>query len=150
MTQTGNVIVTSVMVGAGGVLASILIHGFAVTGIVIFGRRQLRVGRAGTGFWNDLTIVTIATMLAFTAHLLEIALWAVLFWGSGEFSGVVANLHYAAANYTTLGSAEAPTRSALLAPLAATDWMLMFGLSTAMLFAVIQRLLGTRYPDLRD
>jgi hypothetical protein len=149
MTQTRLVIVTS-MIGASGVLASIVIHGFAVMGIVVFGRRQLKAGRAGTGFWTDLVTVIVATMVAFNAHLIEIAIWTMLFWGSGEVSGLIANVHYAAANYTTLGTAEAPARSALLGPLAATDGMLMFGVSTAMLFAVIQRLLQTRYPDLRD
>jgi hypothetical protein len=148
MTQTRLIIVTSIL-GASGVLASVVIHGLAVTGIVMFGRRQLKAGRAGTGFWNDLVTVIVATMVAFTAHLIEIAVWTALFWGSGAFSGLIANIHYAAVNYTTLGTGEAPARSSLLGPLAATDGMLMFGVSTAMLFAVVQRLLQTRYPDLR-
>jgi len=33
----------------------------------------------------------------------------------------------------------------LLGPLEAADGMLMFGVSTAMIFAVIQRLIQTRY-----
>ena len=149
MTETRLILVTSI-VGAGGVIASIVIHGLAVVGIVIFGRSQVKAGRAGAGFWSDLVTVIVATMLAFTAHLVEIAVWTILFWGSGEFSGLVPNIQYAATNYTTLGSAQAPARAGLLGPLAATDGMLMFGVSTAMLFAVVQRLLETRYPDLRD
>jgi hypothetical protein len=38
----------------------------------------------------------------------------------------------------------------LLGPLEALDGMLMFGVSTAMIFAVIQRLLRARYTDLRE
>jgi hypothetical protein len=38
----------------------------------------------------------------------------------------------------------------LLSPLEAVDGMLMFGVSTAMIFAVIQRLVESRYPDLRS
>jgi len=37
----------------------------------------------------------------------------------------------------------------LLGPLEAVDGMLMFGVSTAMIFAVIQRLLESRYLLLR-
>jgi hypothetical protein len=35
----------------------------------------------------------------------------------------------------------------LLGPLEAADGMLMFGVSTAMIFAVVARLIQTRYPD---
>jgi len=38
----------------------------------------------------------------------------------------------------------------LLGPLEAVDGMLMFGVTTAMIFAVIQRLVKTRYADLRE
>jgi len=37
----------------------------------------------------------------------------------------------------------------LLGPLEAADGMLMFGVTTAMIFAVIQRLVRARLPDLR-
>jgi hypothetical protein len=37
-----------------------------------------------------------------------------------------------------------------LGPLEAASGLLMFGVSTAMIFAVIQRLLLTRFVDLRD
>jgi hypothetical protein len=38
----------------------------------------------------------------------------------------------------------------LLGPLEAADGSLMFGVSTAMIFAVILRLIQTRFTDLRD
>jgi hypothetical protein len=38
----------------------------------------------------------------------------------------------------------------LLGPLEAANGMLMFGVSTAMIFAVIQRLIQARFLDLRD
>jgi hypothetical protein len=37
----------------------------------------------------------------------------------------------------------------LLGPLEAADGLLMFGVSTAMIFAVVQRLTWARFPDLR-
>jgi hypothetical protein len=61
-------------------------------------------------------------------------------------------------NYTTLGDSDKVMSPAwrLLASLEAANGMLMFGVSTAMLFAVIQRLFqtrfseGTSYQPLRD
>jgi hypothetical protein len=38
----------------------------------------------------------------------------------------------------------------LLGPLEAANGMLMFGVSTAMIFAVIQRLIEARFADLKD
>jgi hypothetical protein len=38
----------------------------------------------------------------------------------------------------------------LLGPLEAADGMLMFGVSTALIFAVIQRLIQDRFADLKD
>jgi len=38
----------------------------------------------------------------------------------------------------------------LLGPMEAADGMLMFGVSTAIIFAVIQRLIETRFVDLRS
>jgi hypothetical protein len=52
-------------------------------------------------------------------------------------------------NYTTLGDSDnlmSPSWR-LLAPLEAANGMLMFGVSTAMLFAVIQRLIQTRLGE---
>jgi hypothetical protein len=38
----------------------------------------------------------------------------------------------------------------LLGPVEAANGMLMFGISTAMIFAVIQRLIEARFADLKD
>jgi hypothetical protein len=38
----------------------------------------------------------------------------------------------------------------MLGPLEAANGMLMFGVTTALVFAVIQRLLQDRFADLRD
>jgi len=53
-------------------------------------------------------------------------------------------------NYTTLGDSDKVMSPSwrLLASLEAANGMLMFGVSTAMLFAVIQRLIQTRLSEL--
>jgi len=71
----------------------------------------------GVWFLGDVAIVAVATLIMLVAHLVEIAVWAM-----------------------------SPTWR-LLAPLEATDGMLMFGLSTAMLFAIAQRPVSARLFD---
>jgi hypothetical protein len=132
--------------------APILIHALALNGAVKFVRHEKQLGRAGTNFWSDLAIVALAMSIALVAHLFEIALWAVLFRICGEFPDFGTAYYHSAVNYTTLGyGALIMTPSwKLLGPMEAADGMLMFGVSTAIIFAVIQRLIETRFVELRS
>jgi hypothetical protein len=87
---------------------------------------------------------------AFLAHLMEIALWAALFQMCGEFKSFELAYYHSAVNYTTLGYGDlimSPSWK-LLGPLEAADGALMFGVSTAMIFAVAQRLILAKFGDL--
>ena len=119
---------------------------------VSFVRHERRVGRAGVSFWNDVQIVTLAISIALAAHLVEIALWAILFMMCGEFTAFGTAYYHSAVNYTTLGYGDVVMTPAwrLLGPLEAADGMLMFGVSTAIIFALIQRLIHDRFVDLRE
>lgn len=138
-------------VSAGAVVATIAIRTLAVTATVNFVRREIKLRRAGAGFWPDVTIVSVAISIALVAHLLEIGVWAALFLLCGEFSAFATAYYHSAVNYTTLGYGDLimtpPWR--LLGPLEAATGMLMFGVSTAIIFAVIQRLIYARFADLR-
>jgi carbon starvation protein CstA len=153
MTQTHEVaVLVPLAVGAIAVLCTILIHGFAVGATVNFVRYEHRRGRLGAGFWIDLAIVVLAISFAFVAHLVEIALWAVLFEICGEFHQFGIAYYHSAVNYTTLGYGDLIMSPAwkLLGPLEAADGALLFGVSTAMIFAVIVRSVQTQFEDLRD
>jgi len=141
-------------VGACVFAVTIVIHGLALHGAVRFVRRERRRGRVGKGFWLDFPIVVLAISFALSAHLLEMAIWALLFMVLGEFSTFGVAYYHSAVNYTTLGYGPSDVGMSpawsLLGPLEAAVGMLMFGVSTAMIFAVIQRMLETRYGDLRS
>ena len=138
-------------VSAGAVVATIAIHTLAVVATVNFVRRERRLGRAGTGFWPDVSIVGVAISIAFVAHLVEIGVWAASFMLCGEFRAFAAAYDHSAVNYTTLGYGNVIMTPSwrLLAPLEAATGMLMFGVSTAIVFAVIQLLILSRFADLR-
>ncbi len=129
------------------VLGTIAIHGMVVMSVVYFVRHEQRLGRAGIGFWRDLLIVSWVILLALLAHLMEIAIWALVFEFCGEFFQLSMALYHSAVNYTSLGYGDVVMSAAwrLLGPLETADGMLMFGVSTAMIFAVIERLVQTRF-----
>lgn len=145
-------ILTPLIVGAGVVLFTIFIHALALGATVNFFRRETRLGRAGMRYLIDLTIVVLVMSFAFVAHVIEIAVWAELFVICGQFQEFGSAYYHSAVNFTTLGYGDlimAPSWK-LLGPLEAADGSLMFGVSTAMIFAVILRLIQTRFADLRE
>jgi hypothetical protein len=144
-------IVTPLIVGAGAVLCTIFIHSLALGVTVNLVRREIRLGRAGMRYLIDLTIVVLVVSFAFVAHVIEVAMWALLFMICGEFQEFGAAFYHSAVNYSTLGYGDVIMSPAwkLLGPLEASDGSLMFGVSTAMIFSVILRLIQSRFVDLR-
>jgi amino acid transporter len=139
-------------VGVGAVECTIFVHALAVIAMVNLFRHEKRRGRLGTAALNDLAIIALVISVAFVAHLAEIGLWAVLFVLCGEFPDLGTAYYHSAVNYTTLGYGDLLLTPAwrMLGPLEATNGALMFGVSAAMVFAVLQRLVLARFEDLRN
>jgi hypothetical protein len=139
-------------VGLVAVLCTILIHALPLRATITFVRRETKLGHLGSTFRRDMVVVMRIIVYAFLAHLLEIALWAVLFEICGEFSDFATAYYHSAVNYTSLGYGDIIMSSTwkLLGPLETADGMLLFGVSTAMIFAVIQRLVEARYAELKE
>jgi len=138
-------------VGVATTVCTIFIHALALVTIVHFVRRERRLGYAGVHFWEDATIIAVSTSVALAAHLIEIAAWALVFVRCGEFRDFAAAFYSSAEKLHRVGlrrrSHVATWR--LLGPLEAADGMLMFGVTTAMIFSVIQRLVWTRLGEPR-
>lgn len=128
-------------------LGTILVHAIAVAAVGHFVRREYQLGRAGVRFFRDVAIVTGVTVVALTAHLVEVAIWAVVLVRCGEFRRLSVAFYHSAVNYTTLGYGDIVMSASwkVLGPLEAANGMLMFGITTGLIFAVILRLFETRF-----
>ena len=82
------------------------------------------------------------------AHLLEIGVGAVLLVACGEFPAFAMAYYHSAVNDTTLGYGDVVMSESwgFLGPLEATNGLLLFGVSTALIFAVIQRMAEAKFP----
>lgn len=138
-------------VGAVVILCTMFIHALPVSATLGFLRRERRLGHTGRSFWSDFPVVMLAMVTTLTAHLIEIALWAEVFVLCGEFQYFGTAYYHSAVNYTTLGYGDMVMTPhwRFLGPLEAANGMLLFGVSTAMIFALIQWLIQARYADLR-
>jgi len=139
-------------VGASAVVCTIFLHALVVSATVNLVRHERTRSRVGTSVWIHIALVGRVVLFAFVAHLLEIAVWAVLFLLCGEFPEFGTAYYHSAVNYTSLGYGDVIMTPSwrLLGPLEAANGVLMFGVSTAIIFAVIQRLIVARFVDLRD
>ena len=140
------------LLGAISFVCTTVIHALPLRATVSFIRREKSRGRAGASFWIDVRIVACTILYATVAHLAEVGLWAILFLLCGEFREFGHAYYHSAVNYTTLGYGDIVMSShwRLLGPLEAANGMLLFGVTTAMVFAVIQKLMETRVMNLKD
>jgi hypothetical protein len=94
----------------------------------------------------NVILLQMVAALVLLVHLVNIALWAVLFWLCGEFAEFEAAYYHSAVNYSSLGYGDIvmSARWRLLGPLEAIDGIVMFGISTALIFALMMRLIERR------
>jgi len=136
----------ALLLGAGMFLGSLLCYGMATALIVHLVVRLIQSGYTGLGFWKNVAIMMIVSLVTAAAHLVQIALWAIAFLMVGEISTFERALYYSAQNYTALGYGDIALseRWRLLGPLEAINGLLLFGLSTGVMFAVMSGLITNR------
>jgi hypothetical protein len=136
----------SLLVGMGVLLASLLSYGMATNLIVRVVVHLIRRGYTGLGFWKNVAVMIVVTLITAVAHLTQIALWAVALLMSGEMATFEKAFYFSAQNYTALGYGDLGLSEQwrLLGPLEAINGLLLFGLSTAVMFAVMSHLIMNR------
>ena len=122
------------------VLALVLVIRYLV------GRRQRET--TGSGLSADIGIVGTVLAVLLAGHLLQFTTWALLFIVLGEFTDMETALYHSVVNFTSLGYGDIvmSPRWRLLGGLEAANGVLMFGVTTGSLMAVMSRLF-VRHTD---
>jgi hypothetical protein len=138
--------VLSLLVGISVLLVSVLSYGMATALIAQLVVRLIRKGYTGVRFWKNIAVMLIVSLVTALAHLIQIALWALALLLCGATSTFENAFYGSAQNYTALGYGDfvLPERWRLLGPLEAINGLLLFGLSTAVMFPVMSRLIANR------
>ena len=107
---------------------------------------------------DDVTILSAVMLFALFGNFLQMVIWAALFRILGEFSDFPTALYHSGVNFATLGYGDIvmSERWRLLGPLEASNGVLMFGVSTAVMTAAVidvvktsaARILGEHAPVL--
>jgi hypothetical protein len=105
--------------------------------------RIMASGKRNTeGFKFDSYVISMILLMLFAGHLIQIAIWAVLFMFLGEFSDFLTAFYHSAVNFASLGYGDIvmSEKWRLLGALEASNGVLMFGLSAGTLLSVMTRL----------
>ncbi len=96
-------------------------------------------------FWSVVWLLVWVPLTLVVIHLLEIAVWACLFWWQRCFSDAGSSLYFAGVTYTTLGYGDLmlPVEWRQFGPLMALTGVLSLGLSVGFFVAVM----GTVYQS---
>jgi hypothetical protein len=92
---------------------------------------------------RPLLVVMLAMMLG---NLVQILIWGALFICLGEFSEWYEAVYHSAVNFTSLGYGDVvmSDRWKLMGPLEAANGVLMFGMTSAALMAILQQMIKAR------
>ena len=97
-------------------------------------------------YGRNFILLQLVAGLMLLVHLVNVGLWAGLFCLCGEFAGFESAYYHSAVNYSSLGYGDIvmSERWRLLGPLEAIDGLVIFGISTALIFALMMRLIEQR------
>ena len=134
------------LLAAAVMLGSVLSFGLATVFTLQLVVQLFRTGYTGRSLWKNVAFMAAASLVTAVAHLIQIGLWAAAYLMIGEFSTFDSAFYYSAQNYTALGYGDVllSARWRLLGPLESINGLLLFGLSTAIMFAVMSRLIKNR------
>jgi len=118
---------------------TVVVQVVAVMAMVRFLQRRDRLGRLDSSFWYGTAALSGAMLIVFAGHLFQVGLWAGLFKWIGEFEDYKTAFYHSAVNFSSLGYGDVvmSDKWRLLGAMEAAGGILMFGLSTALGFAVI-------------
>lgn len=90
---------------------------------------------------HKMALTTTAVVVLMCGHLGQVAIWAWRYYEWGELHGFINSFYFSLASFTTVGANELElTRDhRITGAIESALGMLMFGWSTALLLAIIQR-----------
>src|SRR5581483_2407750 len=107
--------------------------------------------RTDTRFWPITWLLIRVAWLLIVIHLFAIALWAVFFWSAKCLPDFESSFYFSAVTYATIGYGDLvlPREWRILGPIWKFRGILMFGLSTAFFFIIVNKSVLQRSDEKR-
>jgi hypothetical protein len=138
---------TQLSIGAALIVATVIVHAVCLELIlkaVVAVRMDIAVR------WRAVTFALVI-LAVFVAHVIEIWIWAGFYYFKTSISEILtleAAMYFSTASFTTVGFGDLVLSEdwRLLSSFEATNGMILFGWSTAFIFAVVRRVYSEIYP----
>lgn len=123
-------------------IVCIILQTLVVALVLRYLRRRHAKRGLQASFWEASRLLAESMMILMLGNLLQIAVWACLFLQLDEFSEFQTAYYHSTVNFSTLGYGDIvmSANRRLLGGLEAANGVLMFGLTTSTLYAVINAL----------
>ncbi len=130
-------------IGLPTMLACLVMQATVTFWSVRYYMRQAARQLSASGLVAGVRPLLVVMVIMMAGNLLQMALWAGLFIVLGEFDAFYPAVYHSAVNYTSLGYGDVVMSEPwkLLGALEAANGVLMFGITSAALMAVLQHLI---------
>lgn len=114
--------------------------------------RQKHWIKQNVGFRHYTPLLTIIFAVVTALHVFEACIWAVFYEGYRLFPNAETSLYFSLGSYTTIGYGDVvlPQKWRLLGTIEGITGVLLCGLSTAFLFAIVNALFKIRVRQLNQ
>jgi hypothetical protein len=132
----------AILIGTGTLVLNLAIQVAALVLVMRFLLRRLDTIPRRPDFVTEVWMLGIVLAMLFAGHVLQFATWAFLFLAVREFADFQTAFYHSVVNFTSLGYGDIvmSPRWRLLGALEAANGILMFGLTTGGLMALMSRL----------
>lgn len=138
--------VLPVALAVAAVVACLVLQAMMAVGAVRYINRSRKPDRARTPARLIFDVTSKAMLVLMTGTILQIAAWALVFHWVAPFADFETALYFSGVTFTSLGYGDVvlPPGLRLLAPIEAATGLLMFGITTAVMVAILQFVLKRR------
>jgi hypothetical protein len=145
----------TLILGTATVALTMGIQVFAVVFMLKWLIGYLNEHQLAPGFKVDAYVLAMVLTVMFVGHILQIAIWALLFLLLTEFADFATAFYHSAVNFASLGYGDIvmSERWRLLGALEASNGVLMFGLTTGVLITIMNRVFSRnkdRFEKLKE
>ncbi len=136
----------AILFGAIMLVLAVLIHSWGTAMLVRVLRLKPGLAHRFFGSYSGVVILSGIAVFLLCLHMLQIALWAGVFWWLVEIPAIttfVDSFYFSMITYTTVGYGDIVVpvgEGRLLSGFASINGILLFGWSTALLFMTVEKL----------
>ena len=138
---------TQISIGAALIVTTVIVHAVSLDLIL---KGLIAVPTRIAVRWRAVTF-SLVILAVFVAHVIEVWIWAIFYYSEASISEaptLEAAVYFSTSSFTTVGFGDLVLSEdwRLLSSIEAINGMILFGWSTAFIFAVVRHVYSQIYP----